>query len=143
MKTPVRPGPDRHCRQRPTKWLKQRILEEQEFTCLGCANPLRDVEFDHVVPLGLGGANAPDNWAALCPKCHRRKSIADLKRIAKAKRQRRFHETGRSRAPSKASMLGGATGFDRQHRRHMDGTVTNRCACARCAARSLRGGGDA
>ena len=34
------------------------------LACLGCANPLRDLEFDHVVPLGLGGANALVNALA-------------------------------------------------------------------------------
>jgi 5-methylcytosine-specific restriction endonuclease McrA len=80
--------------------LKETILAAQGFACFSCSKPLEDVEFDHVIPLRLGGANDPNNWAALCPQCHKKKTRTDLVRIAKAKRQRRFHETGRCRAPS-------------------------------------------
>lgn len=51
--------------------------------CLACSTALVDVEFDHIIPLGLGGFNEPDNWAALCPDCHRRKTVNDLRAIAK------------------------------------------------------------
>ena len=126
MKTLARPRAPRHCRRRPTKWLKDKILALQGFACLGCDTRLQDVEFDHVIPLGIGGDNLPDNWAALCARCHRKKTVADIRIIAKAKRQRRFHETGRSRAAAKSG------GFDKMKRRHLNGAVTTRCECPRC-----------
>ena len=143
MKTPNRPALELRCRAKPSRWLKAWIVEAQGFACLSCDKPLGAVEFDHVVALGLGGANTPDNWAALCPVCHRKKTIADLRCIAKAKRQRRFHETGRSRAPSGAHRLGGGKGFERQLRRHLNGAVTGRCHCPRCSGVLDKGGGDA
>lgn len=139
MKTRSAPPPRRECRMKPTRWLKAFVLEAQGYRCLGCSAPLDDVEYDHVVPLGLGGSNAPDNWAALCPACHRKKTRLDLWRIAKAKRQRRFHETGRSRAPALSSGSG-FTAFDKSKRRHMDGVITPRCDCPDCTLRR-RGGG--
>jgi hypothetical protein len=51
-------------------------------------------------------------------------------------RQRRYHETGRSRAASSTHVPGvGATkGFDRGKRRHLNGVVIGRCDCAICSA---------
>ncbi|MEQ1809150.1 MAG: HNH endonuclease signature motif containing protein [Terricaulis sp.] len=130
-KTPVR---ERHCRRRPSSKLKRMILEAQHGQCLACGATLGDVEFDHVIPLGLGGDNAPDNWAAVCPPCHAVKTRFDLKRIAKAKRQRRYHETGRSRAKSTFAPITGirACSFDKSKRRHVNGMVTRNCSCVRC-----------
>lgn len=137
MKTRSNPPPERECRMKPTKWLKNLVLDAQGHRCLGCNKRLDDVEYDHVVPLGLGGSNAPDNWAALCQVCHRRKTRLDLWRIAKAKRQRRYHETGRSRARTPS---GGGSAFDKLKRRHLDGVVAPRCDCPDCTLRR-RGGG--
>lgn len=127
-------GQERACRVRPSRWLKDEILLRQEHCCLGCGQSLRYVEYDHVIPLSLGGSNNLDNWAALCPACHRNKTREDLRRLAKAKRQRRYHETGRSRAPSRFKPFSGAAprGFDKDHTRHMNGTVTRRCRCPQC-----------
>lgn len=134
MKIEGNAPPERHCRQRPSRRLKLWVLEAQEYRCLGCEAKLDECEFDHVVPLGLGGANSPDNWAALCRQCHRRKTRADLHRIAKAKRQRRYHLTGRSRAPRRAHLLNlpEQKGFDRSKRRHLNGLVSERCMCPAC-----------
>lgn len=135
------PNPERvahgeKCRRRPTKALKQQLLEAQGYCCFACTAALLDVEYDHVIPLGLGGSNASDNWAALCPACHRSKTRQDLRLIAKAKRRRRYQETGRSRAPH--SGWGGSKGFDKTLRKRMDGQVEKRCECALC--RSLEVG---
>ena len=46
-------------------------------------------EYDHVVPCGLGGEATIDNCEALCAKCHRAKTDADVSLIAKAARQHR------------------------------------------------------
>jgi hypothetical protein len=97
---------------------------------------LQDVEYDHVIALGLGGSNASDNWAALCPYCHRSKTRQDLRLIAKAKRRRRFQETGRSRAPGSgrgwSGPFGQSKGFDKTLRKRMDGLVEQRCECGEC-----------
>lgn len=128
---------DIECRRRPSARLKREILDSQNGCCLACGATLTDVEYDHVIPLALGGGNDLKNWAAVCPPCHRTKTRIDLKRIAKAKRQRRFHETGRSRAPSKFMPISGSgyRGFDNTKRRHMNGNVSNRCSCPKCRPR--------
>jgi len=42
---------------------------------MACGNRLyKEIEWDHILPLGLGGTNAIDNWQALHPECHRRKT---------------------------------------------------------------------
>jgi len=130
----------RVCRKRPSRQLKACILESQDGACLSCEEPLATVEFDHIVPLGIGGGNAPDNWAALCPACHRTKTASDLRRIAKAKRQRRYHETGRSRPIRNSTIpgIGASRGFDRSKRKHLNGLVVSRCACAACSANPPR-----
>lgn len=91
---------------------------------------------DHIVPLGLGGANDPGNWAALCAPCHRKKTGRDLRMIAKAERQRRFQELGKGRAPRHWTPFPGhaPNTFSKEHRRHMNGTVSKRCACGACQA---------
>ena len=128
MKTPIRTKPRPPCRQRPSRWLKRQILEAQNYQCRSCRRALRDVEFDHVVPLGLQGLNHPDNWAALCPTCHKTKTARDLERMAKADRQRRYHDTGKSRAPRATP----GCGFNRALRRHLNGVVLAICDCAAC-----------
>lgn len=133
---PKQKGP-RACRRRPSRRLRQLIMESQSGCCLSCEAVLADVEFDHIIPLGLGGDNSPENWAAVCPSCHKIKTGADLKRMAKAKRQRRYHETGRSRAKTNFAPFGGPPrGFSATKRRHINGIVTSKCLCARCKPKS-------
>lgn len=63
----------------------------------GVAVTLADSNCDHVIPDALGGSNTLENAETLCLPCHRTvKTPADVKRIRKADRQRRYHETGRS-----------------------------------------------
>lgn len=49
-------------------------------------------EYDHCLPLALGGLSDLPNCICVCSKCHRLKtSTSDIPRIAKAKRQERSH----------------------------------------------------
>jgi 5-methylcytosine-specific restriction enzyme A len=43
-------------------------------------------EVDHRIALALGGADEVENCSVLCIPCHRRKTRADVRKIAKAKR---------------------------------------------------------
>lgn len=131
----MRPRPEMTCRRRPSRAVMARILTAQAGRCRACGATLAGGrEFDHVVALALGGGNDEGNWAALCPPCHRSKTAQDLKRIAKADRQRRFFETGKARAAKAWTPpnLPPRTGFSRTHTRHMDGSVTARCDCSEC-----------
>lgn len=55
-------------------------------------------ECDHVIADWLGGRPVLGNARCLCVACHASKTRADRQMIAKAKRQKRAHETGRGRA---------------------------------------------
>lgn len=44
-------------------------------------NSTRRVDVDHIVPLGLGGPNAPTNLQVLCKHHHRVKTRADMRRM--------------------------------------------------------------
>ena len=70
---------------------------------------------DHVLPCALGGGNDLANAATLCIPCHRDfKTRDDVRRIRKADRQKKYHETGRSRARRGPPMQGrGFTGWRR------------------------------
>ena len=104
-------------RRRLTAAQKAAIIARQVNTCgCGCGGDLtgQPVEYDHALPLGLTGADSLDNLQALLIACHRAKTKADVRRIAKAKRQARYHETGRSRARRGPPMQGrGFTGWRR------------------------------
>jgi hypothetical protein len=72
-----------------TEHQKYMILVRQSFRCKGVPNytcPLQGRHFDeagydidHIQPLFLGGSNDPANLQALCPSCHRVKTIAEQK----------------------------------------------------------------
>lgn len=49
----------------------------------GGANGL---EWDHIIPLKLGGEDTLENLQPLCKACHKPKTAEDLKHIAKSKR---------------------------------------------------------
>lgn len=92
-------------------------------SCDDCAGPLNDPEFDHTLPIALGGRTTVDNLTAKCGACHKRKTKIDVRMIAKAARQKRAAEEGRGRKPKgKIKSRGFQTGLSRK----MDGTVTQR-----------------
>ena len=58
-----------------THLMKMKVVARQRMFCNNCNDDLDEtLEIDHVIPLFLGGTNDLDNLAALCPKCHRKKS---------------------------------------------------------------------
>lgn len=78
-------------------------------------------EFDHILPVELGGSNDTANIQALTVKAHRRKTDSDIARIAKANRQAGL--TGqRARRARNGSKLKSRP-FDRTFRKKFDGTV--------------------
>jgi len=86
--------------------------------CSQAIQPGEAWEIDHIIPLGLTGADEPDNMLPAHAACHRSKTSDDVRRIAKAKRQRAGHlgvkKSGRRLIPgSKGSGL----------RKRIDGTV--------------------
>lgn len=79
------------------------------------------LEWDHVVPLELGGADEVANLQPLCRGCHCAKTASDVRAIRKAQRQERrqlgVKRTARVVIPgSRAS----------QWKRKLDGTTVRR-----------------
>jgi 5-methylcytosine-specific restriction endonuclease McrA len=57
---------------------------------------LTGVQWDHRIPLALGGTNEPKNIQGLTPAAHRKKTDQDDEDIARAERRKTYHETGRA-----------------------------------------------
>lgn len=78
-------------------------------------------EFDHRQPVEFGGTNDPENLQALTPRAHRRKTDADIARIAKANRQglRKGQQARRARNGSKLK----SRGFDTTLSKKFSGEV--------------------
>jgi 5-methylcytosine-specific restriction enzyme A len=110
---------------------KSAVRLRQDFHCAcGCGKPLTGaIEYDHELALDLGGTNDLSNFRALMADCHREKSKADAKLIAKGRRIRRkaagTFNVNRKRLVSR--------GFQKSFRRKMDGSVVERTGAARMA----------
>lgn len=96
---------------------KRMLWDRQCGTCnCGCGGELvpGQVDVEHQIPLALGGPDTLENMSLWLRSCHRLKTKADVRRIAKAKRQQKHHETGRSRARKGPAMRSrGFTGWRR------------------------------
>lgn len=58
--------------------LKKKIAASQQWKCGACAAILDETyEVDHKLALFQGGTNEPDNLVALCPNCHRHKTVEE------------------------------------------------------------------
>jgi len=89
--------------------------------CFCEINGTSGLEWDHVIPIKLGGDDALDNLQPLCIRDHRLKTKGDVTRIAKTVRVRQKHTGIRS---TKGRPIPGskASGF----KKHFDGTVSRR-----------------
>lgn len=73
------------------KALEKRLKEVFGGCCAMCKKPIdgtSGLEWDHRLPLGLGGEDALENLEPLCIRDHRLKTKSDVTQIAKATRQR-------------------------------------------------------
>ena len=77
---------------------KAALLERQGGVCAACGEPGESWEYDHVIPLALGGEDSVANLEAVHTACHRQKTSLDVKRISKAKRLAKTQAGERSRA---------------------------------------------
>ncbi len=100
---------------------KAEIYWAQYENCDECGDSvtLADIEWDHILPLCLGGSNDDDNWHGLCRKCHTEKTKKEAGMRAKADRQREAHEGKKKRRgdaiPSRP--------FDTRLRKRLSGRV--------------------
>ena len=59
-----------------TATMKKIVASRQKWHCKSCKNVLDETyEVDHIIPLYTGGGNNIENLQALCPNCHRKKTI--------------------------------------------------------------------
>ena len=79
------------------------ILMSQDGKCGSCGADatVHATETDHRIALQLGGPNSLSNLWVLCIPCHKIKTAADLKAIAKAKRRKAKHDGTFPPAPQK------------------------------------------
>jgi len=107
----------------PPPRVKLRIVDRQDGKCAitGVAfGPKIRPEFDHIIPLGLGGENRESNLQAICAPAHKVKTAGDRRAIAKADRIRK-KQAGIT--PKKAELPGGKNS---KWKKRVDGTVVPR-----------------
>ena len=73
-----------------TNKIKLAAWERSGGKCEECGQRIIGrAEYDHVLPIALGGESTLENASCKCSKCHRLKtSTSDVPRIAKTKRTR-------------------------------------------------------
>jgi len=113
--------------RRPTFSTRFRLnlFIERQGSCASCQSRIqagKSWDIDHVLPLALGGSNAPQNLQLLCKPCHIQKTATlDIPMIAKTKRIKARH-TG-ARAPSARPILGSRS---TPWKKKMNGTIVRR-----------------
>ncbi len=61
-----------------TNLMKKKVAADQQWKCGNCQATLDETfEVDHKVALFQGGSNEMSNLVALCPHCHRKKTVAE------------------------------------------------------------------
>ncbi len=61
-----------------TGLMKKKVAASQEWKCGHCRAILDETyEVDHIKALFNGGTNDPSNLVALCPHCHRKKTVEE------------------------------------------------------------------
>ena len=115
------------CVRRPTfsTSFRLNLFLMRKGLCAACTQKIdagKAWDIDHILPLAMGGTNAPENLQILCRSCHRSKTTqSDIPRIAKTKRLKARH-LGAS-APSTRPIPGSRRSL---WKRKMDGSVVRR-----------------
>jgi 5-methylcytosine-specific restriction protein A len=74
--------------------VKDRIATDAEGRCKTCTRAITGklrAEFDHMIPLIIGGSHRENNIQLLCHECHAAKTKLDVKLKAKVARVRKHH----------------------------------------------------
>ncbi|MEU7863497.1 HNH endonuclease signature motif containing protein [Nonomuraea sp. NPDC049141] len=68
---------------RPSDWRRRRrfVLTRDRGVCYVCRRP-GATEVDHVVPVARGGSHDYSNLKAICPTCHKVKTLTERRRAA-------------------------------------------------------------
>lgn len=102
---------------------RKRIYEAHGNTCYypACCET-EGLEFEHIVPLWMGGKDDDSNTAPMCRSHHKAKTALDAKMRAKTKRLIAKGDPDRERKPSRLK----SRGFDKTLRKKFNGTVERR-----------------
>jgi hypothetical protein len=68
-------GAREHRRERPNKAMRQEVFSRDGGACVECGSTF-DIQYDHVIPIALGGSNSVGNLQILCGECNRAKSAS-------------------------------------------------------------------
>lgn len=102
--------------------VKDRVADRAAGCCQKCTRAVVGklrAEFDHAIPLILGGKHEEANLQLLCHKCHRAKTNLDVKLKAKVARVRKRHLGIRKRSTFACSR-------DSRFKKKVDGSVVLR-----------------
>ena len=61
-----------------SKRTRYEVMRRDNFTCRYCRSDENKLTIDHVVPVSLGGSDAPDNLVAACRDCNSGKSSSTI-----------------------------------------------------------------
>ncbi len=107
-----------------TRNQRVRVFDEANGVCHICGQKItvgQEWEVEHIIPIGLTGSDKPENMHPAHIKCHKSKTRADKKQIAKAVRQRANH-LGVKRKQGRPMAGTVASGWKKK----MDGTAVRR-----------------
>lgn len=71
--------------------VKLRVHAAAEGVCAKCSVEATTGQYDHAIPLIIGGENRESNLQFLCVPCHKAKTKLDVKLKAKVARVRKRH----------------------------------------------------
>lgn len=71
--------------------VKLRVYHKAKGLCAACRLHWLSGQYDHAIPLILGGGNRESNLQFLCVPCHKAKTALDVKLKAKVARVRKRH----------------------------------------------------
>jgi 5-methylcytosine-specific restriction protein A len=71
--------------------VKLRVYHKAKGLCAACRQHWLNGQYDHAIPLIIGGENRESNLQFLCVPCHKAKTKLDVKLKAKVARVRKKH----------------------------------------------------
>jgi hypothetical protein len=67
--------PDGSLRETIPESVRHSVWERDEGTCRSCGSK-SELQYDHLIPVSMGGANSVENLQILCAQCNRRKGAS-------------------------------------------------------------------